>query len=191
MDSTLALIIAFFATLAFGIAVGFMLGLAKGISMGKRLQSDRPISPIPWILCLVASVIFVLGAIGSSIYSLYFLSSSNQTQATVIEIVERKDSEGHVSRSPVYSYRDANGESFTDRTSNSDGREFSVGDTVPIRYLRNSPHQSRIDYFQHHWATPIVMGIFSMVTCGLGLGLRWWRQRQQEWLKAKLSQNPS
>jgi len=181
MDTTLMLVIAFVATLLGGMAIGFMFGITKGMSLGATFRTGRPVSPIPWILCLIGAGVFLLTAIGSSVYSTYFLASSIQTSAVVTEIVERKNDEGHVSRTPVYTYKDATGEKFTDRSSTGDGREFEVGDTIPIRYLKTSPHQSRIDYFSHHWLLPIFMVIFSLVLSGLGIGLRWWRNREQQW----------
>ncbi len=187
MESSLLLVIAFIATLLGGMAIGFMFGITKGMSLGATFRTGRPVSPIPWILCFIGAGIFFLTAAGSSFYSIYFLSSSIRTNAVVTEIVERKDDEGHVSRTPVYTYKDASGEEFTDRSSTGDRREFNVGDTIPIRYLKTSPHQSRIDYFSHHWLSPILMSVFSILLGGLGFGLRWWREREQQWATKLLS----
>lgn len=180
------LVIAFVATLLGGMALGFIIGITKGLTLGATFRTGRPVSPIPWILCFVGSGIFLLTAVGSSIYSLYFLSNSIQTSATVTEIVERKDKDGHLSRTPVYAYKDASGAGFTDRSSTGDGREFEVGDTIPVRYLKHSPHQSRIDYFSQHWFPSIIMTIFSIILSGLGFGLRWWRNREQQWANKTL-----
>ena len=186
MDSSLVLVIAFAATLLGGMAIGYMFGITKGMSLGASFRTGRPISPIPWILCFIGAGIFMLSTIGSSIYSIYFLSSSIPTNGVVTEIVERKDDEGHVSRSPVYTYKDASGQNFTDRSSTGDSREFDVGDAIPIRYLKTSPHESRIDYFAHHWMLPIFMAVFSILLGGLGFGLRWWRNREQQWANKTL-----
>ncbi len=187
MTSTLVLVIAFVATLLGGMAIGFMMGIAKGMTLGARFQTGRPVSPIPWIVCFVGSGIFLLAAVSSSIYSIYFLASSVQAKATITEIIERKDDEGRMSRTPVYSYANATGERFTDRSSTGDGREFEVGDVIPIRYLNHSPHQSRIDYFSHHWILPLCMAAFSIALAGLGFGLRWWRNREQQWANKSLA----
>ena len=187
MDSSLVLVIAFVATLLGGMAIGFMFGITKGMSLGATFRTGRPVSPMPWILCFMGAGIFLLAAVGSSIYSIYFLSNSIRTSAVVTEIVERKDGEGHVIRTPVYTYKNASGEDFTDRSSTGDGREFDVGDTVPIRYLETLPHESRIDYFAHHWMLPILMTVFSILLGGVGLGLRWWRKREQQWAEKTLA----
>jgi hypothetical protein len=186
MNSALVLVIAFVATLLGGMAIGYMFGLTKGMSLGATFRTGRPVSPIPWIVCFIGAGIFLLATVGSSIYSIYFLTSSIQTSAVVTEIVEQKDSEGRVSRSPVYSYKNASGQDFTDRSSTGDGRDFYVGDTIPIRYLKASPHQSRIDYFGHHWMLPIFLAVFSILLGGLGFGLRWWRNREQQWANKTL-----
>lgn len=180
------LVTAFVATLFGGMAMGFMIGIGKGMTLGARFRTGRPVSPIPWILCLIGSGIFLLTSIGSSIYSIYFLASSVQTKATVTEVIESKDNEGYVSRSPVYAYKSAAGQGFSDRSSTGDGRVFRVGDVIPIRYLKESPHQSRIDYFSHHWLLPLSTAVVSIALAGLGFGWRWWRKREQEWAHKRI-----
>lgn len=181
MDTTLVLVIAFVATLLGGMAIGFMLGITKGMTLGATFRTGRPVSPIPWMLCFIGSGVFLLTAVGASIYSIYFLTNSIQTKAIITEIVERKDGEGHLSRTPVYAYKDSSGKEFTDRSATGDGREYQIGDAIPIRYLKSSPHESRIDYFAYHWFLPIFMVISSVVLGGLGFGFRWWRNREQQW----------
>jgi hypothetical protein len=191
MDTTLAIVIAFVAALLGGIAIGFIMGVAKGMSLGAHFRTGKPVSPIPWILCAIGSGIFLLVAIGTSIYTVYFLSGSLPSAATITEIIERKDDEGNTSFSPVYSYSLPDGQSFTDRSSMSDGRDYQVGDTIPIRYLKSSPHQSRIDYFAHHWFLPIFMTVFSVALAAAAVGLRWWRKREQKWANKRMEINGS
>ena len=190
MDTSLPLVIAFVATLLCGIALGYMMGLTKGMTLGASFRTGRPVSPIQWIMCFIGSGIFLLMAVGSSVYSIYFLTSSAESTAVVMEIVEQKDDEGYVSRTPVYAYKDVEGKGYTERSSSSGGREFEVGDVIPIRYLKNSPHQSRIDYFSQHWLLPIIMTVSSMFLVGLGFGLRWWRNREQEWANKQVHPIP-
>lgn len=185
MDYTF-IIIAFVVTLLGGMAIGFMMGITKGMSLGAHFQTGRPGSPIPWILCATGSGICLLMAIGTSIYTLYFLTASAPAIATVTEIIERKDDEGNKSYSPVYSYMLPDGQSFTDRSSMSDDGEHQVGDTIPIRYLKSSPHKSRIDYFAHHWFLPILMTAFSLSLAAVALGIRWWREREQQWANKRM-----
>jgi hypothetical protein len=141
MNSTIALIIAFIATLIFGMAIGFMFGLTKGIVLGSHLYSKRSSSPIAWVLSLILSGILMLSAVGTSIYSIYFITSSVQTQATVTELIEHKDEKGHLSWYPVYSYTAA-GEQFSDRSSIGGGGEYAVGNIITIRYLKNQTNRA-------------------------------------------------
>ena len=163
-------------------------GISKGFHLGAITRAGRPISPIPWIMCLIGSGTLLLGGIGSGIYSTYFIVRSVQTEATVINIVERKNEEGHVSHYPVYTYKDLSGSEFTDRSSSSDGRVFNIGDPIPIRYLKNSPHQSRVDYFSHHWVLPIILTTFSVIVAAIGFALRWWRNKEHQWLTSRFVQ---
>ena len=185
------MIIAFAVTLLGGVAMGFMLGIVKGLSLGMHFRTDRPVSPIPWILCAVGAGMFLLVAIGTSIYSLYFLSSSVPTEATITEIIERENDDGSKSYSPVYTYTLPDGQSFTERSTVSDGRRFQVGDTVPIRYLKASPHQSRMDYFMHHWFLPILLGCMSVGLGAVAAALRWWREKEQRWLDNRRKPSPT
>jgi hypothetical protein len=178
MDPALIVILAFLATLVGGMAIGFMFGITKGLAMGARCRTDRPLSPLPWIICLVASGIFLLAAIGSTIYSIYFLTNSTPAKATITKIVTQKNEEGHVSHTPVYTYKNSVGEEFTDRSHSGDGSGWEAGDTIPIRYLENAPNQSRIDSFSHHWLLPIVMAIFSLLLGTASFGFRWWRKKE-------------
>lgn len=47
-DTALIIVIAFFATFLGGMALGFMSGIAKGMSLGAHFRAGRPVSPIPW-----------------------------------------------------------------------------------------------------------------------------------------------
>ena len=146
---------------------------------GLRVKSELP-SPIPGILCIVGSFLMVVASVGSSIYSLYFINNSVQTEATVNEIREKKDDEGNISRYPVYSYFDSSGQQFSDTTSMSDGREYKVGDKIPIRYLLKNPHNSRIDLFSHHWFLSIFFGFGTIVLAAVGSVLYWNYKRKTQ-----------
>lgn len=186
MDTTLLLLIAFAATFLAGLVIGFMSGVAKGLVLGARFRTGRPASPLPWILCFVASGGFLLAAAATTVYSTWFLSAGIRTTATVNEIIERKDDDGKVSRTTRYTYRDSAGTSHTGETSLSGGRPSAAGDAIPVRYLRDSPGKSRIDTFLHHWFAPIFLAGWSIFAWALGIGLRWWRGREQQWAEKRL-----
>jgi Protein of unknown function (DUF3592) len=185
MDTAFAIFLAIVAAFLGGTFIGFMLGLSKGVAMGLHIRADHPLSPLPWIMCFIGAGIFLLAALSSFFYSVYFLANSTQTMAVVTEIRESKDNEGGVSQSPVYAYTDATGQKFTGSPSASGGWEFKPGDSISIRYLTNSPHQSRIDGFVHHWMLPLLMGFFSIGIGGFGVALRWWRARDLKWAEQR------
>lgn len=185
MDSEIFIII-FVATLLGGMAIGFMMGITKGISLGAHIQRGRPVSPIPWILCATFSGLSLLVAIGTATYSLYFLAGSSPAEATITEIIEHKDDEGNTNYSPVYTYTLPDGQGFTDRSPIGGSWEYQVGDVVPVRYLKSSPQQSRIDDFAHHWFLPILMTLFSLCLAAIAVGQRWWHQKEQRWADKRL-----
>lgn len=191
MDTPLVIVIVLTATFVGGVAFGFMMGVSKGMSLGARFRSGRPVSPIAWLMCFIGSGILLLVAIGTSIYSGYFLANSSQADGVVMEIIQHKDEDGDVSYYPAYSYSDASGKEFQGRSSMGSGPEYQVGDSIPIRYLKKFPHESRIDYFSHHWALPIIMSVLSIALIALGFCLRWWRRREQEWANKALHTNPN
>jgi hypothetical protein len=177
MSTTIIIAIVAVASCLAGVSIGFGWGITKGFELGIQSVRRGPPSPIPWILCLIASGLMVLGALASSAYTIYFLSHSTQAQARVTDIVERKDEDGHVSRFPVYEYLDTKGAKHEDRASSADGRQYEVGDVIAVRYLPATPHDSRIDYFSHHWGLPIALLAGAAFMGAAGFALRWWRQR--------------
>jgi hypothetical protein len=181
MNTTIAIILGFIATFLGGIAIGFVIGISKGLTLGLHFRSGRPLSPIPWILSFIGAGAFMLVAVGSAIYSGVFLAKSVETQATVREIAEHRNKEGDVSRRPIYIYTDTTGATYTGTSNMGDGSEYTVGDKLRVRYLASSPQESRIDSFSHHWFLPIFMGAISMFLVALGYGFRWWRAREQQW----------
>ena len=161
-----------------GAMIGFMVGVTVGLRTAIKAVR-QPATPLPAVLCSICAGVTLLAAIGTSVYSTYFLFGSLPTNATVIDVREQKDSEGHVSRFPVYRYTDASGTEHRDTTSSSDGREFAVGDIIPVRYLRSSPAESRIDYFSYHWLLPIFLAASSVVTAAIGAALYWNYKRKK------------
>jgi len=170
------IIVAIIALVA-GVMIGFMAGVAVCLRTAIRAVRQPP-TPIPAVLCFICAAITLLAAIGTGIYSAYFLCASSPTNATIFDVREQKDSEGHFSRFPVYRYTDTNGTEHRDTTNTSDGREFAVGDIIPVRYLRSSPGESRIDYFTYHWLLPFLLAGVSPVTAAIGGALFWNYKRQ-------------
>jgi hypothetical protein len=150
-----------------GMSVGAVLVFGKKLSAAKARQPSRD----GWRFCVLGAIVCLVISIASTAYTTYFLSASEATTATVIRIEERKDEDNETVRSPVYAYF-VDEIRHVDRPTGSDGRQFSVGDEIPIRYLRDRPHESRIDYWAHHWGVPVFMLGAAIVCAGVAVVIR-------------------
>ena len=148
--------------LILGLLIGFIVGVNVGLRTAFRAVR-QPASALSAVLCSICAAVALLAAMATSLYSAYFLVGSQSTKATVIDVRDRKDSEGNVSRFPVYRYKDASGAEHRGTSFSSDGTDYVIGDVLPVRYLRNSPADARIDHFSHHWLLPILLAGFSAV----------------------------
>lgn len=142
--------------LIFAIPVGalwIMFTLVR--KLNKEAEARQPALEKGQVFALVAALCLMV-AVGSAAYTIYFLSGSRATTATLVRIVETKNDEDEIVRTPVYRY-EVDGLRYEDRPSGSDGRKFAIGDEIPIRYLQSRPHESRIDYWGYHWALSVIM----------------------------------
>lgn len=184
-DTAFIITILVIAAFLGGMAFGYVAGLTKGITLGERFSSKRPISPLSWIFALIGAVTFLLSSIGTAIYSTHFLANSTTSKAIVVELVKSQDNEGNASTHPRYSFTTRNGIEITGESSMITNP--NVGDTVSIRYLTNAPEKSRIDTFENHWLLPIIFAAASLFLAALGFILRWWRSKEQQWVNEHLS----
>lgn len=132
----------------------------------------KAVSPPPLIFFLGAIVLFTV-AIGSAIYSLHFLNNSELTTGKVIEIISETDSEGKERRYPVYSFEDSMGDTYRQRAYMLDGKTYTVGENIPIRYLIKKPDKSRIDNRTTHWFVTIISIIGSVALTLVGVFFRY------------------
>lgn len=173
MDS-IFILIAIVVALCYGMTVGFLIGITKGLSWGGFFRNSRP--PIFLILCRVTSIVLLLSAIGSTFYSLHFISNSFTTNATVM--TERAPTR-HEWLFTRYHYNDRSGKQFTNLWhSAAHYWEYNNLPYIPVRYLKYAPQESRIDSFSHHWLSPILMSFSSMLFAGIGIAWQWWRNRK-------------
>ncbi len=128
---------------------------------------------------MLGSVICLVISIASTAYTCFFLSRSRVATATVIALTERKTEDNETVISPLYQY-DVNGVRYTDRPTGSDGREFSVGDQIPIRYRLDRPHESRIDYWGYHWDIPVFALCAAIVLAAWAAILRIGRRKKAD-----------
>ncbi|MDB4354157.1 DUF3592 domain-containing protein [Akkermansiaceae bacterium] len=181
MNSTLVWLTVLGITLVLGVIIGFTSGLNKGMKLGQNFGNQRPPSPLPPMICATIAALLLLGATGTAIYSLYFLSNSAQTTATVTHFIERKDEEGNTSYSTAYYYSTSAEETFEDRSMLGDAEDYQVGDEITVRYLIKSPHRSKIDRFVNHWGLPLTLTAFGVLLGITAIFLKWWRKKEQHW----------
>jgi ABC-type Na+ efflux pump permease subunit len=158
-----------------GIFIGTILVGIAWMIIGTRIikAPPKPPSPMPFIFCAIGSAVLLVFAVVALGYSIYFINSSQPTMATVISIRESKDKNGNVTTYPIYEYSDAAGTKHQDTPNMSGGRTFIVGSQIPVRFLRTSPAESRIDFFAYHWLTPAMLAFLSVVLAAVSVALRW------------------
>jgi hypothetical protein len=158
-----------------GIIIGVVLASVVWLKIGPRVfkAPPKPPSPLPFIFCGIGSVASLVCAVAAIAYSIYFIKSSQPATATIVELRESRDKDGNLTIYPIYEYSDTNGNKYQDTPNMSDGRRFVVGSQIPVRFLRSSPSESRIDYFSYHWLLPILMAFFSAGLAAASFVLRW------------------
>lgn len=181
MDSAPFVLLACVSILFIGVAIGYMMGISRGVSIGMKMAKPPP-SPLGWIMFMMGSGLALLVALGTTIYSIYFLANSVPSVAKVVEVIRSQDKEGYVHDEMIYSYTVHDGDSvreYTNRGQVTPGGYLKMGpgDMVPIRYLKSSPQRSRVDEFFNHWILPIVTACMSAVMAAISLTMRWWYRR--------------
>jgi hypothetical protein len=176
MDS-IFILIAIVVALCYGMTVGFLIGITKGLSWGGFFHNNKP--PIFLILCRVTSIVLLLSAIGSTLYSLHFISNSFTTNATVItKWTYTMSHERFFRHNTIYHYNNRSGKMFTNLWHPEDLWQYQGSHNIPIRYLKDAPQESRIDSFSHQWLPPILLSFSSMLFAGIGIAWQWWRNRK-------------
>ena len=169
----------FAGLLIFTAAVSYYSGLTKGVKLKAQIIAHRPPSPFPRFLCLLLSVVLILASIGTLIYSIYFLSNSIKTEATITNLTEHTDEAGETFFLLSYSYSTADG--ATHQGSRNSHSPYKVGEKIVIRYLIHSPHKSRPHSFNEHWAASIALCIGAIILAIVSVMLRWWQAKEQDW----------
>jgi hypothetical protein len=162
-------------TLSIFVCLVFVAGMIFGavLVLGRKLSADSAGRPGrgEWRFCVLGAAVCLVISIGSTAYTCFFLSRSRGATATVTGFVERKTGDNETVRSGVCEY-EVDGVRYERQAAGSDGRRFSVGDRIPIRYERGRPHESRIDYWGYHWGLAVFMLCAAVVCAGLAVVLR-------------------
>ena len=128
-----------------------------------------------WFL-IAGSVIVLIIAIGTALYSWHFSATAAHTSGRVIEMVKHTNNkDGGVSYSPVFVFRDATGAEHTIySTLSSWPPRHRVGDIVPILFSPDDPQNARIEGFWYLWFVPVLTGILGIIYLPVGLVVLFW-----------------
>lgn len=142
------------------LVAGFVIGINVGSWMAKKTH-PAPLNPIAHHLLAGFAALALLLSLGCTAYSVYFLTTSTSTSATVIALEERTDKEGHQSSWALYRYTDGSGVQRDGSTSLAE-RWATPGKEIPIRFSTDAPWRSRLDTFAGHWSAPLLMLFFAV-----------------------------
>jgi hypothetical protein len=134
--------------------------------MTQRNQGIRILRIITWLILIPGTVLLIVG-IGFGISTRVFITHSISANGKVIRLDEKTNSDGKVGYSPVFTYINADGNSYTiysDTSSNPPG--FVEGESVRVLYSKDDPASARIDSFLQLWLMPVVFcsigGVFAL-----------------------------
>lgn len=98
-----------------------------------------------------------------------FLKKAEKTQGTVLDVVERKTSDGK-SYYPVYSFVDVYGTRHKIYSkSGSYPPEYEIGDSIPIFYDPENPEKIKMDSFASLWVGSIIAGVLGLIPFLMGV----------------------
>lgn len=158
-----------FATAIVSAIAGVVIGVAIGLRMAMS-DVRLPVILPSALWCAAGTGVMLVAAMGTTIYSTYFVFASEPAPATVIWIRKWEHSEG-LSFQAVYKYTDSRGIEYRDTFPFSGGRYFAIGDIVQVRYLREKPAESRLASFSHHCFLPFSFGAISILLGAISAAL--------------------
>ena len=150
-----AVLIVGIITFTLGVLLGYVIGVQSGLKIALKANLTKP-SRLPYYVAITLSCIFVVSVIGTTSYTVYFLSNSRSTTGVVTKLKESKSESGTITHFPIFEYYDANDDKYESRSSLND-ETVSIGDTVAIRYLTKHPNSARIDSFLNHWLASFIL----------------------------------
>ncbi|MCB9798867.1 DUF3592 domain-containing protein [Candidatus Nomurabacteria bacterium] len=133
-------------------------------------------------IMLLFGIVFAGVAIGIFVNSYLFLQTAEHTQGKVVEIVERRDSDGDMMYSPKVAFETPTGESiaFVSAVS-SNFPLYDVGEGVDVAYQPNNPHKAKLEGSVVNWIVPVIFGLFGSVFLVVGvIGLVHAHHRKKE-----------
>jgi len=116
--------------------------------------------------------LLLLGGIGFGMKKQQFLSHAEQTQGTVIGMVQHISNHqgyGHT-YAPVFTFHDKTGKEWTVTSgSGSSPPAYHVGESVKVYYSPEKPSDAEVQGFFSLWGGSFIIGIIGLVQLLLGL----------------------
>lgn len=157
-------------TLAIGIWLGFIMGVSRTIK--AAVKKANPDSTANWYV--VGGLVCCMVALGAILYSVYFLAMAEKTSGTVTELRERRHwDHDTVTYAPVVRFNDADGvERSVTSGHASYPPAYTLGQTVPVRFLKAHSENARIDDFWDHWGAGIILGGLGVLCVFVGYAIK-------------------
>jgi hypothetical protein len=125
---------------------------------------------ISWLFPLIGGLLLV-GALLLWNNTRQFVASAYTAQGKVVELIEKRDSDG-VTYSPVVRFTAPDGREVTYTESFSGNpAPYDPGDGVEVLYSREQPGKARIKGFMSLWLGPVILGGMGAVFTAIGGGI--------------------
>lgn len=98
-----------------------------------------------------------------------FLETSVQTEGTVVEMEERKNSEGNVTYYPVITFTDKTGREYKKYGPGRFPPKYEIGDRISLFYDPKAPKKIKLNSFTSLWLGPAIGGILGIIPLFAGL----------------------
>lgn len=130
---------------------------------------------ISWLFPALGGLL-LLGAVLLAIHTRQFVARAHTVPGTVVDLVEKRDSDGST-YSPVVRFTTPHGREITYTESFSGyPAPYDVGEPVEVLYSAEKPDQGRIKGFMSLWLGPLVLGgigsVFTLIGGGILLARR-------------------
>jgi hypothetical protein len=127
---------------------------------------------------IISSGLAAIGGIVWLCWTANFVFRAARATGTIIKMEESKSSEGTKMYSPVYTFADAAGTTYTEKASLASSTSvFAAGEKVTVLYDPDSPKRSNIDSFSTLWLGPAIFTGGGTVGCGFSCFWLWMATR--------------
>ena len=145
----------------------------------------------PGFLSVLFGVIglgLLAGALALALNTRSFISTAKTAQGSVIELIEKRDSDGSVTYTPVVAFTADSGSNVNFTSSfSSNPASYDVGEAVEVLYSPDNPNEARIRGFGSLWLGPTILGGIGTVFAAIGFGIliaSRLGKKKREWLMA-------